>query len=105
MVKFLYIVSLGIASFLLFIFSTEKEDITCNHKSTGIISLIEDPAGDYLGIITDDNNILQPFSMTEGIVLAVGQEVTVCYNIDSTLIIPSKSSLPVNIGAISYRTQ
>lgn len=105
MVKFLYVVSLGIASFLLFIFSTDKEDITCNYKSTGIISLIEDPTGDYLGIITEDDNILRPFSMAEGIVLAVGQEVTVCYNIDSSLIIPSKSSVPVNIGAISYKTQ
>ena len=101
MIKFLYVVSLGITSFLLFIFSKEKDDFICNNQASGKIELITDSLGSYLGIITEHNKILQPSSMSEDIILAAGQKVTVCYNVDSSKYTPAAVSLPVSIKSIS----
>ena len=104
MLKFLYVVSLGITSFLLFIFSKEKDEFVCNNQASGKIELITDSSGSYLGIITD-HNILQPFSMSEDIILAAGQKVTICYNVDSSKYTPAAVSAPVSIKSISYAEQ
>lgn len=105
MIKFLYVVSLGIISFLLFIFSGEKDERVCNNQVSGKIELITDSTGSYLGIITEHNNILQPSSMNEDIILAAGQKVTICYNIDSSKYVPAAVSVPVSIKSISYVQQ
>ena len=102
MIKFLYVVSLGITSFLLFIFSKEKEDFVCNNQASGRIELIADSTGSYLGVITNQNMILQPSSLSENIVLAAGQKVTVCYNVDSVKYSSAPVPLPVHIKSVSY---
>ena len=105
MIKFLYVVSLGITSFLLFIFSKEKDDFVCNNQVSGKIELITDSSGSYLGIITEHNKILQPSAMNEDNILAAGQKVTICYNVDSSKYTPANVSVPVSIKSISYVQQ
>lgn len=102
MIKFLYVVSLGITSFLLFIFSTEKDELVCNNQASGTITLITDSSGSYLGIVTEKDVILRPASINHGIVLAAGQRVTVCYNIDSTKLSPLQSTVPAHINSVIY---
>ncbi|MBX3255937.1 MAG: hypothetical protein KF862_17515 [Chitinophagaceae bacterium] len=103
MLKFAYVLFLAITSFLLFIFSKEKHIMPCKNEISGSISLITDSAGSYLAIVTTNNTILRPYSMNEDIVLAAGQKVKICYNIDSAQIIPGKNTLPVHIEAITYQ--
>ncbi len=105
MIKFLYVVSLGITSFLLFIFSKEKDDFVCNNQVSGTIALITDSTGSYLGVITEEDKILHPSSMNEDIILAAGQKVTICYNVDSSKYMPANVSVPVNIKSVSYHPQ
>ncbi|MCC6289461.1 MAG: hypothetical protein IT249_16400 [Chitinophagaceae bacterium] len=102
MIKFVYIASLAIMSFLLFIFSKDKVDVVCNSKATGKIEFIKDSSRNYLGIVTDENKILYPSSMSEEVVLAAGQRVVICYSIDSSLYKSEQHPLPVYIGSISY---
>ncbi|MFT3702477.1 MAG: hypothetical protein QM802_08910 [Agriterribacter sp.] len=102
MIKFVYIVSLTFASFLLFIFSKEREVIVCNDKATGKIELIKDSSRSYLGVITEDHRILYPTSMNEDMVLAAGQKVTICYAIDSSAFVSKDAPIPVHIETISY---
>ncbi|MBX2920987.1 MAG: hypothetical protein KF746_02255 [Chitinophagaceae bacterium] len=103
MLKFAYAVFLTIASFLLFIFSKEKTTISCKNEVNGTISLITDSTGNYLAVVSADNKILRPSSMNENIILAAGQKVRICYNIDSVNIIPGNPSIPVHIEAITYQ--
>lgn len=105
MIKFLYVVTLGITSFLLFIFSKEKESTVCNTQSSGIVSLITDSTGSYVGVITDQDIILHPSSMNENIILAVGQKVSICYNIDSSQQRSDLTSLPVYIQSVQYLSE
>lgn len=102
MIKFLYVVSLGITSFLLFIFSKEKNEPVCNNQVSGMITLISDSTGSFLGVITDEDLTLRPSSINEDVVLTAGQKVNVCYNIDSSKFTPEQHTLPVHIRAISY---
>ncbi|HTN07913.1 hypothetical protein [Agriterribacter sp.] len=102
MIKFLYVVSLGITSFLLFIFSKEKDDFVCDNQVSGTIALITDSTGSYLGLITEEDKVLHPSSMSEDIILAAGQKVTICYNVDSSKYVPENVSVPVNIKSVSY---
>lgn len=105
MIKFLYVVSLGITSFLLFIFSKEKDDFVCNNQADGTIALITDSTGSYLGVITEQDKVLHPSSMSDDIILAAGQKVTICYNVDSSKYVPDNVSVPVIIKSISYLPQ
>lgn len=105
MIKFLYVVSLGITSFLLFIFSKEKNDFVCNNQADGTIALITDSTGSYLGVITEQDKVLHPSSMSDDIILAAGQKVTICYNVDSSKYVPDNVSVPVIIKSISYLPQ
>ncbi len=102
MIKFVYIVSLAIASFLLFIFSKEKDEIVCRNKATGKIELIKDSSRSYLGIVTDDRKILYPSSMSEEVILAAGQKVTICYEVDSSAVTAKDAPVPVHIETIHY---
>ncbi|MFT3946778.1 MAG: hypothetical protein QM763_07380 [Agriterribacter sp.] len=102
MIKFVYIVSLAIMSFLLFIFSKDKVDVVCNSKATGKIEIIKDSSRNYLGIVTDENKILYPSSMSEEVVLAAGQRVVICYSIDSSLYKSGQHPIPVHIGSVNY---
>ncbi|HRN56875.1 MAG TPA: hypothetical protein PLL71_10505, partial [Agriterribacter sp.] len=92
----------GITSFLLFIFSKEKDNFVCNNQVSGTIALITDSTGNYLGIITEENSILHPSSMSEDIILASGQKVTICYNVDSSKYEPANIAIPVNIKSVNY---
>ena len=105
MIKFLYVVSLGITSFLLFIFSKEKDHFVCNNQADGTIALITDSTGSYLGVITEQDKVLHPSSMSDDIILAAGQKVTICYNVDSSKYVPDNASVPVIIKSISYLPQ
>lgn len=106
MIKFLYVVSLGITSFLLFIFSKEKEEMVCSNQASGTVALITDSSGrNYLGIVTDQELALHPSSMTEDIVLAAGQKVVICYNIDSSKYSPDNIAIPVHIKSVNYLSQ
>ena len=98
-------VSLGITSFLLFIFSKEKDDFVCNNQADGTIALITDSTGSYLGVITEQDKILHPSSMSDDIILAAGQKVTICYNVDSSKYVPDNVSVPVIIKSVSYLPQ
>lgn len=98
-------VSLGITSFLLFIFSKEKNDFVCNNQADGTIALITDSTGSYLGVITEQDKVLHPSSMSDDIILAAGQKVTICYNVDSSKYVPDNVSVPVIIKSISYLPQ
>ena len=102
MIKFVYVVSLVIISFLLFIFSKPKNTITCNDKVVGKIEFIKDTARNFLGVITDDHKILYPSSMGEDVVLAVGQKAVICYTVDSAAFISEDVPVPVHIETISY---
>ncbi|MCO5239123.1 MAG: hypothetical protein M9904_03625 [Chitinophagaceae bacterium] len=102
MIKFLYVVSLGITSFLLFIFSKEKEHIVCNNQASGMVTLITD-AG--ISIITDEGKALHPSSMSDDIILAVGQKIIICYTIDSSKLVSDDGSLPVHIKGVSYLSE
>lgn len=102
MIKFVYVVSLSVMSFLLFIFSKDKDSVVCKNQASGKIELITDASGSHLAIITEDHKILQPSSMNEDIVLAAGQKVTIGYNIDSSALTGSTGTIPVHIQAISY---
>lgn len=98
-------VSLGITSFLLFIFSKEKDDFVCNNQADGTIALITDSTGSYLGVITEQDKVLHPSSMSDDIILAAGQKVTICYNVDSSKYVPDNVSVPVIIKSVSYLPQ
>lgn len=102
MIKFVYVVSLTITSFLLFIFSKEKVTVACNDKATGKIEVIQDSSGNFLGIITTNNKILYPSSMGEDVVLAAGQKAVISYAVDSASFISEDLPIPVHIEAISY---
>jgi hypothetical protein len=97
-----YVVSLAITSFLLFIFSREKNTIICKEQAVGKIELIKDSAGNFLGVVTADNKILYPSSMGEDVVLAVGQKAVICYAVDSAAFISEKAPVAVHIETISY---
>lgn len=105
MIKFVYVVSLSIMSFLLFIFSKDKVELTCNSKAKGKVELIKDSADTYLGIKTEDNKIFYPSSMAGDVVLAAGQDVIICYTVDSLSINTQRNAVPVHIGSISYLNQ
>jgi hypothetical protein len=102
MIKFVYIVSLAITSFLLFIFSKEKDNIICKNKATGKIELIQDSSRSYLGVVTADHKILYPSSMSEEVILAAGQNVIICFDVDSSAIIAKDAPIPVHIETIHY---
>lgn len=105
MVKFLYIVFLGTTSFLLFIFSKEKEEIISKNQAAGIVTLIKDSSQNcFLGIVTDQNITLHPSSLNEDAVLAAGQKVIVGYNIDSSLVTSENNIIPVHIKSVRYQT-
>ncbi|MGN6435534.1 MAG: hypothetical protein ACTHMM_03335 [Agriterribacter sp.] len=104
MLKLAYVIFLATTSMLLFIFSKEKKSTSvCAHEVTGSINLIKDSTESYLAIVTQDGRLLRPSSMNEEVVLAAGQKVSVCYNIDSTKLSGHPSYLPVHIQAINYR--
>ncbi|MBN8859761.1 MAG: hypothetical protein J0H29_15300 [Sphingobacteriales bacterium] len=102
MIKFVYVVSLAITSFLLFIFSNEKDTIICKDKAAGKIEVIKDSARNFLGVVTNDNKILYPSSMGKDVVLAVGQKAVICYAVDSAAFISEDAPIPVHIESISY---
>jgi hypothetical protein len=102
MIKFVYVVSLAITSFLLFIFSKEKNTIICKDQAVGKIELIKDSARNFLGVVTNDNKVLYPSSMGEDVVLAVGQKAVICYAVDSAAFISEEVPIPVHIATISY---
>lgn len=103
MLKFVYVVFLTVVSFLLFIFSKEKSVHTCKNEASGVVTIINDSAGNYLAVATSDNKIFRPASMNEEIVLAAGQKVTICYTVDSVTAIAGLSSqVPVHIEAVTY---
>lgn len=103
MIKFVYVVSLTIMSFLLFIFSKDKVEVVCKEKAKGKVEVIMDSLGNnYLGIITEENNIFFPSSMADEVVLATGQQVVICYAVDSLSFKTERKGIPVHIGAISY---
>ena len=104
MIKFVYIVSLAVMSFLLFIFSKDKVEIVCSSKATGKVKVIKDSSRSYLAIITEENKIFYPSTMSEEVVLAVGQKVVICYAIDSLSYTSDQHPVPVHIGSISYLT-
>lgn len=105
MIKFVYIVSLSIMSFLLFIFSKDKVELVCNSKAIGEIEVIKDSTESYLCIKAEDNKRYFPSSMAEGVVLAAGQKVVICYSIDSSALNTERSAIPIHIGSISYLNQ
>ena len=105
MIKFLYVVSLGITSFLLFIFSKEKDDFVCNNQTAGTITLITDSTGSYLGVITEQDKVLHPSSMSDDIILAAGQKVSICYDIDSSKYAQDNVSVRVIMKSVSYLSQ
>lgn len=105
MIKFVYVASLAIMSFLLFIFSKDKEEVRCKERITGNVEIIKDSLHSYMGIITEDNKILFPSSMSDEVVLVAGQKVTICYTVDSSSINPEKERIPVHIESISYLYQ
>jgi len=102
MIKFVYVVSLTITSFLLFIFSKEKDTIMCNNKAVVKIEVIKDSVRNFLGVVTNDNKILYPSSMGEDVVLAVGQKAIISYAVDSAAFISEDLPIPVHIETISY---
>jgi len=55
-----------------------------------------------LGIVTEDHRILFPSSMNEDVVLAAGQNVTICYAVDSSAFVSEKAPIPVHIETIHY---
>lgn len=102
MIKFVYIASLSITSFLLFIFSKDKEDIECNNIARGKVEIIQDSSRSFLCVKTDENKIFYPSSMANEVVLAVGQKVVICYAVDSSLYKSEAHPIPVYIGSVSY---
>ncbi|MBS1748494.1 MAG: hypothetical protein JST63_01165 [Bacteroidetes bacterium] len=102
MIKFVYVVSLAITSFLLFIFSKEKETRVYNDKVIGKIEIIKDSTRNYLGVITSDHKILYPSSLGEDVVLTAGQKVVICYAVDSSLFVSENAPIPVHIETVSY---
>ena len=102
MIKFVYIASLSIASFLLFIFSKDKEEVECNNTARGKVEIIQDSSHSFLGVITDENKIFYPSSMANEVVLAVGQKILICYAVDSSSYKSEAHPVPVYIGSISY---
>ncbi len=105
MVKFVYIVLLSITSFFLFIFSKDKVETVYNSKAIGRVELIKDSADMYLGIKTNDNKVLFPSSMASDVVLTAGQQVIICFAVDSLFTNSGRSGVPVHIGSISYMNQ
>lgn len=104
MIKFAYVVALGIMSFLLFIFSKDKVEVTCGSSIKGKIELIKDSAQSYFGIIAEDNTVYFPTSMADGVVLAAGREVVICCEVDSLSFNFHRNAIPVHIGEISYQS-
>lgn len=103
MIKFLYIVSLAITSFVLFIFSGEKEASTCTHEVSGIIQAVSENDQQHLVIISDDNRVYKPVRMNPGVVLAAGKKVSICYSGVSTT--ENATISAVNIHTITYLAQ
>ncbi|MCO5235203.1 MAG: hypothetical protein M9933_02955 [Chitinophagaceae bacterium] len=105
MIKFLYIVFLGVTSFLLFIFSKEKEEIGFKNQTSGTVTLVTDSTGQhFLGIITDQGVTLHPSTLTEDVVLTAGQKVLIGYNVDSLKYSSESGALPVHIKSVNYLT-
>lgn len=102
MIKFVYVVSLAITSFLLFIFSKEKDTRVYNDKAIGKIQVIKDSSRNFLGVVTNDHKILYPSSMGEDVVLTAGQKVAICYAVDSSSFVSENAPIPVHIETISY---
>lgn len=97
--------SLSVMSFLLFIFSKDKVERVCDSKATGKVEMIKDSSHSYLGIVTQENKIFYPTSMSSEVVLAVGQKVIICYAIDSASITAEATTIPVHIESINYLNQ
>lgn len=102
MLKFVYIIFLGITSIILFIFSKEKKDIPCSQEITGTITSVSESGLQHLVIITDQHKIYSPQSMNSNVVLAAGKKVTICYSTDSSAVSTDNNRVPVNIHSVVY---
>ncbi|MGN6491415.1 MAG: hypothetical protein ACTHLE_05415 [Agriterribacter sp.] len=104
MLKITYVIFLAVTSLLLFVFSKEKKGSSaCVYEAIGSINLIKDSTESYLAVVTQDGSLIRPSSMDEEVVLAAGQKVSICYNIDSVKLSAHPPYLPVHIQNITYR--